>query len=299
MKRYWLGVVAAATVSACSGGYPWAPVDETQQTDPVVPAAIAGDMQSFTYNPVAKTLVVRGVTLDDTPFEAVYSRAPALDRPGYEAYSSQESSLSRHTTAYVQQIDGTRAAIAVSGGQFGHFFGGSSYGRDGSFDPPGVAVSGGLVSYAGNYIGLLNVAGDGGDLLPVAPGTPNEVRPKQAAEVTGSILITADFADMSVNGIVYDRVAVDAGAALEDLELAPGDIAANGTFAGKVTQNGGTNSRGDYGGLFGGTNSSAVAGTLHATDHISGITNPEEYGLFVLGQCGTPGADPLCNQPVP
>lgn len=299
MKRLWLGIAAAVAMSACSGGNPFVEDEDPGATDPVVPDSIAGDMESFSYDPVSKTLTITGVTLDDTPFTAVYSRRPALDRPGYEAYSVQDGSLGRHTTAYVQEIDGTRGAIAVSGGQFGHYFGGSSYGRDGSFDPPDTTVAGGLVHYAGNYIGLLNVSGDGGDLLPVAPGTPSEVRPRQAAEVTGSIFITADFADMSVDGIVYDRLAVDAGTALADLELDPGVIADNGTFEGDVTQGSGATDVGDYGGIFGGTDASAVAGSLYVQDHVTGTANIDEYGLFVLGQCGTPGADPICTQPHP
>jgi hypothetical protein len=51
--------------------------------------------------------------------------------------------------------------------------------------------------------------------------------------------------------------------------------------------------------LFGGTGASAVAGTLYVSDHIAAFTNEEEYGLFVLAQCGTVNADPICNQPVP
>lgn len=300
MKRFVLGVAAAAAVSACSGGNPF--VTETGGGGGggiVVPEGLAGDLSSFTYDPAAGTLVVKGVSLDDTPFEAVYTRKPALDVPGYEAYTSQESSLARHTTAYVRQIDGTRAAITVSGGQFGHYFGGSAYGRDGAFDPPASAVTGGVVSYAGSYVGLLNSAGDGGDLLPVDPSTPAEVRPRQAAEVTGKILVTADFSDNMVEGVVYDRIIADAGLSIDDLELAGTGIEGDGSFAGEVTQEGGKTNVGLFGGVFGGTDASAVAGTLFVQDHITGRTDDEEYGLFVLSQCGTAGADPLCSQPHP
>lgn len=301
MKRLWLGIAAAAVVSACSGTNPFLPpTGEGSGSDIVIPEKLAGDLTGFTYDPVAKTLVVRGVSLDDTPFEAVYSRKPGLDVPGYEAYTNQESSLARHTTAYVQQIDGARAGITVSGGQFGHYFGGSAYGRDGAFDPPDVTQNGGIVAYAGRYVGLRNASGDGGDLLPVAPGTPNDVRPRQAAEVTGNVFITADFADNMVEGVVYDRVSVDSATALDRLELAAAPIETNGSFTGTVTQNGGSQDVGVFGGVFGGTDSSAVAGTLFVEDHITGGgTNEDEYGLFVLGQCGTPGSDPICVQPHP
>jgi len=302
MKRFWLGIAASAVMAACSGGNPF--VDDTGEgggTDPgiTIPEELLGDLTSFTYDPVAKTLVVRGVNLDDTPYEATYTRKAAMDVPGYEAYTSQESSLGRHTTAYVQELDGAKAGITVSGGQFGHYFGGGAYGRDGAFDPPDVAQAGGIVAYAGSYVGLLNSNGDGGDLLPVDPSTPTEIRPTQAAEVTGSIFITADFADNSVDGIVYDRQHADSGAVLEDLELFPATIEDNGTFTADVRQNNGEDTVGTYGGIFAGTDSSAVAGTLFVEDHIVAATNSEEYGLFVLGQCGGASADPVCTQPHP
>ena len=154
------------------------------------------------------------------------------------------------------------------------------------------------MSYAGNYIGMLNMAGDGGDLLPVAPGTPNDVRPVQAAEVTGRVLVNADFADNRVNGTVYNRVIVDTGTALDTLALAPTDIdPTTGTFTDEVTIN--LQAKGTYGGIFGGTDSDAVAGSLFVKDHIDGVSNEEEYGIFVLPKCGTPGQDALCNQPNP
>lgn len=300
MKRFLLGITAAAVVSACSGTNPFLPsTGDGEGSDIVIPEKLAGDLSGFTYDPVAKTLVVRGVSLDDTPFEAVYTRKPAMDVPGYEAYTSQESSLARHTTAYVQEIEGTSGTITVSGGQFGHYFGGSAYDRDGAFDPPDVTQNGGIVAYAGRYVGLRNTSGDGGDLLPVDPGTPIDVRPRQAAEVTGNVFITADFADNMVEGIVYDRVSVDSATPLDRLELAGTAIEDNGTFTGTVTQNGGTEDVGLFGGIFGGQDAAAVAGTLFVEGHIGGGTNDEEYGLFVLGQCGTPGSDPICAQPNP
>jgi len=302
MKRFWLGVAAMAVMSACSGGNPFAPDDGTTPTpDPTIPTTIAGSVSGVSYDPVAQTLTITGVELDDTPFQAVYRRRAGMDVPGYEAYTVQDSSLDRHTTAFVRERDGTRAIIAVSGAQFNYYFGGSNYSRTGSFDPPTANATGGLVSYAGSYVGLLNGAGDGGDLLPVDPTTPADVRPNQAAEVTGSIFINADFADNAVNGVIYNRNVVDRATPVENLDLAPTSIAADGTFTGNVTQQTATslNDRGDYGGIFGGTDASAVAGTLFVSDHITAFNGEEEYGLFVLAQCGTPGADPVCNQPVP
>ncbi|MEX0282529.1 MAG: thymidylate synthase [Arenibacterium sp.] len=298
MKRFWIGVAAAFAVSACSGGNPFTEETDTENGG-LVPEIIAGDLEGITYDPVAQTLVVRGVSLDDTPFESVYRRRPSLDRGGYEAYTAQDSSLDQHSTAYVRDINGTRAAVVVTGGQFENYFGGATYGRSGGFDPVDVTSTSGQVSYAGNYIGLTNLPGDGGDLLPVAPGTPTEIRPGQAGEVTGRVLVNADFADNVVQGGVFQRVYVDnPGTNLEDLAFEPSAIdPATGSFTGNVTIN--LQERGTYGGIFGGTNAEAVAGALFVEDHIDGIDDEEEYGIFVLTQCGTPGEDPLCNQPVP
>ncbi len=299
MRRFWLAVAAASLVSACSGN-PWIVGDDNPTIEGQIPAELLGDLESVTYNPANQTLVVNSISLDNTPIAAVYTRKPALDRPGYEAYTTQDASLQRHSTAYVRQIDGTRAAIVVTGGQFRHYFGGGHYARSGPFIPPSVSTPGGLVSYAGNYIGLLNIAGDGGDLLPVAPGTDPDILPVQAAEVVGDVLINADFADNQVNGVVYNRVVVDdptIDLTGQNIELAPTTIEADGTFTGDAQQD--LISKGSYGGVFGGTNASAVAGTLFVEEHINGIDNIDEYGLFVLAKCGEPGADPVCNQPVP
>lgn len=302
MKRFWLGVMAMAVVSACGGGNPW--VDDGDDGGdtpaPAIPEKLLGDLESFSYDPVAQTLIVRGVTLDDKDFAAAYTRKPGLDVPGYDAYTAQEKSLSPHSTAYVRDINGTRAAIVVTGGQFQHYFGGSSYSRSGVYSPPGTAPNNGIVLYAGNYVGLLNMGGDGGDLLPVAPGTPSDIRPAQNAEVTGKVLITADFTDNVLDGVVYGRVIPDAPAvdlSSQNLVLAPTEIEANGTFVGDAEQN--NVSVGTYGGVFGGQGATEVAGTLFVEGHMTGINGIEEYGLFVLSQCGTPNADAICNQPSP
>ncbi len=298
MKRFWLGFVAVAALSACSDGNPFTDGDtgDGGDTGSTIPETIASDLTGFSYDPVSQTLIVRGVGLDDTPFEASYRRRPALDVPGYEAYTSQDGSLDRHTTAFVRQRDGVTAGAVMTGGQFGYIFGGGTYGRNGSYDPPTSTPSGGLVSYAGNYVGLLNTAGDGGDLLPVAPGTPNDIRPVQAAEITGDIFINADFTDNRVNGRIYNRVIADSGQSVVNLDLAPTGIQSDGTFTGDVTV-ADNQDRGDYGGVFGGRGASAVGGALTAADHIG--NGSLEFGAFVLSQCGSANADPVCDQPVP
>jgi hypothetical protein len=316
MRRILLSVATAFLLSAC-GGNPFTTDTDTTGTDtggtdtggtdttvsgtigpngefiPDIPTEISSDLQSITYDPVNQTLIVTGISLDEGFVPATYTRNPGLDRRGYEAYTFQDDPLDRHVTAFVKEIDGTRAAIVVTGGQFGHYFGGGTYSRDGAFDPPSGGVNGGLVSYAGNYVGLLNIAGDGGDLIDVDAGTPPELIPDQAAEVTGSIFINADFADNVVNGTVFDRSVVDNPGLIpvdQELLLSPTDITRNGSFTGDIS-GGGT---GTYGGIFGGTDASAVAGSLFASGHIG--ADSEEFGLFVLSQCGTPNDDPICSQ---
>ncbi|KXF91734.1 hypothetical protein [Phaeobacter inhibens] len=312
MKRAMLGLAAATLLSACGGGTnPFDTDDSTDggtTTDPIVPEVLASDVDSVAYDAAAGTLVISGLSLDDTPFSASYRRRPALDRQGYEAYTAQDSSLDRHVTAYVREIeDGAFAVAVATGGQFSYYFAGTSYGRRGGYSAPtGDVASGGVVSYAGTYVGLMNIAGDGGDLLPVTPGTPSDIRPAQTAEVTGDAFVNADFGDNIVNGTIYNRQIepTSAGAApqtLLTLDLAPTDIAANGTFTGTASQvvNSTRTNVGTYGGIFAGTDATSVAGSVFAQNHVEGIDGIEEYGIFVLGQCGTADSSAVCDQPVP
>ena len=301
MNRTVCAVAAASIVAACGsggGGNPFA--TETEADASIIPEAVSSGLQAITYDPAAQTLEVRGIALDNSPINATYTRKPALDRDGYEAYTTQSGSLRRHSTAYVREIDGARATVVVTGGQFAYYFGGALYDRtQGAFDAPlATTPNAGQVTYAGSYIGLLNAPGSGEDLLPVAPGTASDPLPVQASEVTGDVLINADFADNQVNGLVYNRQAdiYDISSDIP-LELVPTAIdPTNGTFSGEVTQN--LQGRGTYGGVFSGDDSSAVAGGLFVNDHVEAFQNEEEYGIFVLSKCGTPNEDPICNQPV-
>jgi len=56
MRRFWLGVAAATMVSACSGGNPWLEDGGGTDPDPVgdIPADLLGDLDNFTYDPVAE-----------------------------------------------------------------------------------------------------------------------------------------------------------------------------------------------------------------------------------------------------
>lgn len=297
MKHLLAGAVAVSLLAGCSDGNPFVEGEDPGDGSALpsdIPENILSDLGNFSYDPVAQTLTITGLTLEADPISASYRRRPALDRAGYEAYTAQESSLDRHATAYVREINATRAVVVVTGGQFGSYFGGAAYTRDGGYSPPTVTATTGLASYAGQYVGLFNGAGSSEDLIPVDPSVPAELRPSQAAEATGTVLLNADFGDNTVNGRITNRQLIDApGIVLEDLDLAPATIEANGSFTGNVEQNNQT--RGSFGGVFGGTDAGVVAGGLFAANHVSTLTDEEEFGIFVLVQCGQPGADPLCD----
>lgn len=298
MQRHWLTMAAVVVLAACSGGNPFELDDTTSdgdETSPGVPEDIAGSIESFSYDPTNETLVVRGMDLDATPYQATYTRKPGLDIGDYEAYTSQQNPLTRHTTFFVRDINGTRAGVAMSG-QFGHVFGGALYkGKD--FSAPDVATAGGLVSYAGDYVGFVNTAGSSEDLLPTAPGTPDDIKPGQVAEITGRVFINADFSDNTVDGRVYNRIIPDATVGsgyegpLDNIDFEPTSIDKNGNFVGNVTDPS-HKDIGTYGGAFGGTDGRAVAGALTATGHITDDTI--EFGIFVLDSCNSAAADPVC-----
>lgn len=310
MNKITGAFVAALALSACSGGNPFTDPDNGTPGDgdstSTIPEAVSNNLSSVSYDPGNQTLRVTGIALDEAQLQDVaYTRKPALDRNGYEAYTVQDSSLDRHSTAYVKQLDEGYAVVVSTGGQFAYYFAGVNYGGENFTAPTSDQQSGGIVSYAGKYVGFINRAGSGEDLLPVTPGTDPSVRPSQMAEVTGDVFINADFVQNQTNGIVYNRELPDAalissysGVPLEDLELSPTTIDGNGTFSGNVTV--ALENRGTYGGQFSGSNAGVVAGGLHAEQHISGFAdNIVEFGAFVMGQCGGAHSDPVCNQPVP
>jgi hypothetical protein len=90
--------------------------------------------------------------------------------------------------------------------------------------------------------------------------------------------------------------------------LVPSTIEANGTFAGTterwVNDDPEMPVTGDFGGVFGGTGATAVAGVvaltkIYRTDTGDEIDGGLEHGLFVLQKCGTPGAAAICDQAAP
>lgn len=299
MRRFWLGLAAASALSACGGGNPFTTgTDDPDEVTSTIPEALASDVDSVSYDAANQTLTVTGVGLDESPFTATYVRKPALDRAGYEAYTVQDNALTEHSTAYVRETEGGYAAVVMTGGQFGFFQGGTTYGRSGNYSEPDTSQPGtGIVSYAGTYVGLLNIDGDTGDLIDPSNGTNPAILPGQAAEITGDVFINADFGDREVKGRIYNRQVTDLpGTTVENLTFNPTTIASDGSFTGDASANGGT--VGQYGGVFSGSDAAAVAGSVHATGHIdalnTGTTPIEEFGIFVLDSCDGASADPAC-----
>ena len=275
-------------------------------TDAGIPTALANNLRSVTYDPVAMTLSVEISGLDGTPTSVPYTRNLAAEAglpAGYEAYSIQEDALDRLFVGVAREsADGSVRGVAVSdGGQFNRFFAGGYYERTGGFTPPtvGAGPGAGQVSYAGNYAGLDNYSG------PLPPVPDPALQMQGPGRVTGDVFINANFDDMLVNGTVYNRVRLDNALlpALTDLVLISTDITTEGTFLGSVETLDGTDfaNVGNYGGTFGGTDASGLAGVLKIDAFDSDLsTLISETGVFVLTQCGKPGEDvTLCAGTAP
>lgn len=312
MFKKFLTLSSLALLVACGDGQPFiftsteptTPTDPNEPDEPdpnVIPGALSGDVSAVAYNASTGLLLIDLAALDqsngDVPL-VEYDRNPALDVPGYIAYSYQDDPLDRMFVAIVaESFDGAvEAVVAMDGGQFNTYFGGTYYGRNVDYTSPG-----GLVSYAGSYAGITNLDADGAQLLPPS-GSPNpSLLPDQPAQVTGSVFLNADFGDGAVNGVITDRTWVnlnaadltDLGASLPDVFLIPSTITPGGTFTGAVEDAGQLNI-GTYGGIFGGDGATAVAGSVFLENFLDGIDNENEFGIFVLMQCGLPGDDPVC-----
>ena len=238
-----------------------------------------GDVEGISYN--GNTLRVR-VPLDGNSQLETYEADGELN--GYQRFTQTESAANRSFTALAGRSDDGNlvAAVVADGGQFNRFYGGAILEQN-NFSAP----AGGLVSYQGNYVGLVNY-GPG----TTAPGAPDVIARGEATGVTGSVFLTADFADNKVEGAVYDRY-IEGGAALDDLVLIVGDVAADGTFDGAIELNDATNTgAGSYSGAFGGSDAAFAGGVLDISSSAYGAgadPNTKEYGIFVIGQC--PGSN--------
>lgn len=326
----YLSFLALATLVACGDGNPFAAVstgdntgtgdgttdDGTTTDGGTINAALSNDLANVVYNPTAGTLFVDinalDAATDDFPLQE-YSRNAALEAvatemtaQGYEIYSYQDDALDRMFVAIVATSpDGSATgAVVMDGGQFTKFFGGVNY-ITSDYSPGEPTSDTGLVSYAGTYAGLTNLDADGAQLLPVPGGTDPAIRPDQTAMVEGDIFLNADFGNNSVNGAIYDRsfvnldpaiqAALTNGADLNDVFLIPTDITTAGTFFG-TAENAAQEGIGSYGGAFGGDEAAAVAGGVHLDgDWLPDVDNEEEFGVFVLVQCGRSGDAAICD----
>jgi hypothetical protein len=195
----------------------------------------------------------------------------------------------------------------MDGGQFTKFFGGVNYSQQGTYSAHTPSQPNGLVSYSGNYVGLINwTVPRPNTALPLPAGTNDDFAPHQASRVIGDVLINADFTDMRVNGAISNRLVLDQvagiGLTVPTVYLIPTDIAvtdaangvAGGTFTGDI-QIGSLQSVGTYAGTFGGIQASGLAAGIHLDgDFIVTRDGEEEYGLVVLNKCGTPGEGAFC-----
>ncbi len=238
-----------------------------------IPAVLAKNVEKIAFDSAAQTLKVTLSGLDASASEASYNRNAALDLNGYLAYDIQETSAQRRFVALVKQADrGTvMASVAADGGQFNRYFGGGYYSRVDAFSIP----TSGLATYIGSYAGVITLS-DGA-------GGPQRTR--------GDVTLNADFTNGLVNGGISNRTA-SGGTVLDDIVMVSSDIDATGEFLGDVEFKDLTQI-GSYGGIFGGTDASDVAGVL-VINPISGDEATWEHGAFVLPRCGTTGAAASC-----
>lgn len=290
------------------------PDDDTTTDTSGIPAAIAGNLESVSFDPVAGTLTVTGVNLDDVPVTTTYNRTPSLDVDGFLAFTVQDDPLDRHFTALVAQGTSVRAAAVSSPTPRNRTFRGAFFDRDGDFTPPDVTPTTGLVAYVGPYAGVTN----GSDLNPndllSTTITPTELQPGQAERVDGDVFINADFGEGSVEGNIINRRLLSADgsvtvADLPSLVLIVSTVDADGNFDGNVEydvsdpagETGGAFIQvGTYAGLFGGTDASEIAGGVNLTEFDGSgdpldFENETESGAFVLQACTPASTDPICS----
>ncbi len=308
-----MGCDSAGNPFSTSTATPGTPTTPTTPVTGAIPDAIAGDVDSVTFDPTTNTLSVTGVNLDNVPVTTVYTRTPSLDKDGFLAYTSQDDPLDRHFTALAAQGTSVRAAAVGSPLPRNRAFRGAFFERDGGYTPPTVTATTGLVSYVGDYAGVTNGGDPNPQNLLSTTITDPELQPFQALLVDGDVFLNADFADGSVEGNIFNRRLIGSDGSTLDLPslvLIASDVDNNGNFSGTVEYDildpaGQTNGAfievGTYAGLFGGVNASEVAGGVELTEFDGngdplGIESEEESGAFVLQSCAVAAPNPICAQ---
>ena len=305
MFRNLVSIGLIAGLAACGGGEGNNPINGgggggggTTQND--IPEELARNLQRINYNADTDTLIVEISSLDSGDTTATYDRNAALDVPGYSAFTLQDDPLDRMFVALVAaSTDGSvQAGVVADGGQFNRFFSGGFYERTGPYSQPTT----GQVSYAGAYAGITNLSAAGDNLLDPPPGTDPSLLPNEPRITVGTAFLNVSFGDNSVNGAIFDRSFADDGETLPDVTLVETALDNNGEFLGTVEFSGRPDEGGigSFGGILGGEGATSVAGVIYL-DSIylsddprnSGFEN--EVGVFVLPQCGTPGAPAVCD----
>jgi hypothetical protein len=314
MKRFPSVCALALAVGACGGSTnPFSGTvtagtgTTTTATTTAIPEAVQSALANFTYDPTQDSIVITGVSVDGSNGGTAYRRRANLDiiasdgSVAYQAYTAQAGPLLEHSTNYVKTIGDVTAAVAITGGQFRHYSGGTLYTRDPGEDYEPIVDNNGdgvIATYAGKYIGLSNVWGVDTDLLPLTGTIDSSVVPHQASIVNGTIRINVDFSDKIIKGGItqrtltvpeYDPLTIETETqeVLPTLLLVPTTVADDGTFSGEV-EIPNPLTVGTYAGILGGPDSNAIAGGLFADNHFDDQrVGEEEYGIFVLGRCGT------------
>jgi len=305
-----IGTGEEVPVEPCTEDCPVEPGDPV-----VIPALLGANLKAIVYDEVSDSFRITFTSLDTTPRVATWDRQEDLEAgiEGYRAYKVQEDELDRFFLGLARTSnDGSVTAIAAGdGGQFNRAYQGGSYARNGAWNAPvGTEADGsGQVSYAGTYAAVTNIpAPRPGQIMPVDPPQAPELIPGQPSRVRGDIFINANFTDNAVNGAIYNRVLVDYNFALQAVILVATDIEANGTFVGIterwVNDDPSMTPTGVYGGVFGGTDATAVGGVVALTALYGSpggqvIESWREHGLFVLQKCGTAGDAAICDEVEP
>ena len=314
MYRYAAASVVFAMLAGCQGENPLyfndpeEVVEETteetvEEETPIDLSDLENNLTTAVYDPDTETLYVDMYALDrvgeDYPLEQ-YIRTESLDVPGYAAYTYQDDALDRFFVALCGQSPyGTaQGAVVADGGQFGEYFGGTQmFAIEAYTGGPEV----GLVSYAGTYAGITNLGYRGDEIMeiPTPPGDVSSLTTMQPAVVQGEVFLNADFGDNAVNGAIYNRQIVNVtgqpATDLEDIYLQVGIIDENGAFYGTTSFGDTDQDNGVYGGVFAGTNATGVAGAVLLNDFDEDRDQEQEYGIFVLTQCGLPDDAAICD----
>ena len=256
-------------------------------TDPI-PEALRMNVQSVTYDGTTLTARIDGFASNE-PI-TTFQRAEAFDVNGFNAYTYRETSSNRLFVALVSNSQGDDGTATVIGsGQFTEMVWGARYQANTAFDAP---TDGGLATYSGRYVGLLNVGTNAG-----GPGFPNN--PIRPARVEGTTLLNADFNNMQVEGSIYGREVVelaedDPNKQLENIFLQITAIEPDGSFAGNLVFDD-REAAGTAGGTFVGEDGTGVVGATELTP-IRTNRDVLEIGVFSADRCAS-GDPPPCPQP--